>query len=637
MVGLGSVVGTSADDDGTDDRHHSRAQDTNRQERQPRRRRSRSARRREASIRENLLRRPVPDQPTSGDERRFGREVNYFASFSKGLPHDANGEVDPDAFERLRSALETPGGGEFDAVPQAGERPLTNPEAAISYNTVGLDPNDVYAPAVPAFDSAESAAEMVELYWQALLRDVRFADYGSHKDIGRAATELGGLTDYRGPTEPASLFRGTVPGVEEGPYVSQFLYKNFERGVIERDQRMRPLKPTDYLLDFENWLAVQNGEIPLGGINRSTPDEPSLCDADIRRDRRRYITTGRDLATYVGENVSQQPYLNAALILQNSEPDDPSPENLALSNLSAEGPGSVPPDPELPVDPNVPAGFVDYVRSGYQSLLGGILQSHAHAAWYHKWRVHRRPRPEAFGGRVYHVREGTRIDGQPAADRYPVDGQLLDPTALAETERRLSTSLLPQAYPDGAPTHPSYPGGHAVTAGSNGTVLKAYFDEDAVITNPVRPDPEDPTQLTTEGVPDELTVGGEINKLATNIAYARSWAGIHYRSDTITGLRIGERIATAVLRDRLHQRPAGAYGSRGSFTFTTFDGTESDRHRRGRRTGQRLRPATVPVAASVTRPVPSPPPDWPSVQSKAPTAVRRGHPPTLSNPRLPGR
>jgi len=113
-----------------------------------------------------------------------------------------------------------------------------------------------------------------------------------------------------------------------------------------------------------------------------------------------------------------------------------------------------------------------------------------------------------------------------------------------------------------------------VTAGSCATILKAYFDEGAEITNPVRPDPSDPTTLTTEGTPDTLTVGGEINKLAANVAYARSWAGIHYRSDTTAGLRIGERIATSVLADRLRQRPAGAYRSRGSFTFTTFDDVE---------------------------------------------------------------
>ena len=482
--------------------------------------------------------------------------------------------MDPAAFESLRSALATENGGDFDAIPQAGVRPLTNPEAAISYNPMGLDPNDVYASAAPSFESAQSAGEMVELYWMALLRDVPFHEFADESDVNTAAEEFGGLTDYRGPTDPKNLFRGTVEGARKGPYVSQFLYKNFERGVIERNQRFRPLESTEYMIHYNEWLAVQNGAVPNGGINRTTPDDPSLSDAGIREEVKRYPNRGRDLATYVGENVSQQPYMNAALILQNSEPDDRSPGNLALSNLSADGAGSVPMSPDLPVDPNVPDGFVDYVRSGYQSMLGGILQKHAHAAWYHKWRVHRRLRPEEFGGRVYHVDAGTMIDGQPAGSRYPIHDDLLDSTALAETRDRFGTALLPQAYPDGSPTHPSYPGGHAVTAGSNATILKAYFDGDARITNPVRPDPSDPTSLTTDGTPDSLTVRGEINKLATNMSYARSWAGIHYRSDTTTGLRVGERIATAALSDRLRQRPADAYDGRGSFTFRTFDGTD---------------------------------------------------------------
>jgi hypothetical protein len=536
-------------------------------------RRQRAAQRRREAIREALQRRPLFEQPDNNDESGYGSDVNYFASYSKGLPHDENGEVDVSAYETLRSALAAENGGDFGDIPQPGPRPLTNPEAAISYNTVGLDPNNVYAPAAPAFDSARTAGEMVELYWMALLRDVPFDRYSNYEDVAAAATELAGLSDFTGPTDSETLFRGTIPGVQKGPHVSQFLYKNFERGVINRDQRYRPLDPTEYMTDYDDWLAVQNGETPQGGINRTTPDEPSLGDAGIRKSARRYPITGRDLATYVGENVSQQPYMNAALILQNSEPDRNSLGNLALANLSADGPGSVPVDPNLPVDPNVPDGFVDFVRSGYQSLLGGILQTHAHAAWYHKWRVHRRPRPEEFGGRVYHIKNKTKIDGQPAPERYPIHEDLIESEALTETEDRINTTLLPQAYPDGSPTHPSYPGGHAVTAGSNGTILKAYFDEDARITNPVRPDPNDPTRLTPADV-SSLTVGGEINKLATNVSYARSWAGIHYRSDTTTGLRVGERIATAVLRERLQQRPVDAYGSGGEFRFTTFDGTE---------------------------------------------------------------
>lgn len=221
------------------------------------------------------------EHPQNDDEQRFGREYNYFAAYSKGLPHDEHGEVDPAAFEALKAALKAPEGGDFDAVPVPGVRPLTNPEAAISYNTMGLDPNDVYCVAAPPFDSAETAAEMVELYWMALLRDVPFCEYDRDSCLSKAARELRGLTGFTGPTDPEYLLTGTIDGATTGPYVSQFLYKNVERGVVERDQRMQMLDPCkgDYITDFEEWLAVQNGEIPNGGINITTPGGPSAGDA----------------------------------------------------------------------------------------------------------------------------------------------------------------------------------------------------------------------------------------------------------------------------------------------------------------------------------------------------------------------
>jgi membrane-associated phospholipid phosphatase len=38
------------------------------------------------------------------------------------------------------------------------------------------------------------------------------------------------------------------------------------------------------------------------------------------------------------------------------------------------------------------------------------------------------------------------------------------------------TCLLPVAYAEGCPTHPSYPAAHAATAGACATVLKAFFN-----------------------------------------------------------------------------------------------------------------------------------------------------------------
>ncbi|RWK74860.1 MAG: twin-arginine translocation pathway signal protein, partial [Mesorhizobium sp.] len=100
---------------------------------------------------------------------------------------------------------------------------------------------------------------------------------------------------------------------------------------------------------------------------------------------------------------------------------------------------------------------------------------------------------------------------------------------------------------------------------------KALFDEDAVIPNPVQPDPKDPTKLIPyQGEP--LTVGGELNKLAWNYGIGRDWAGIHWRSDFSASLALGEALAISVLRDerQTYREPFE------KFTFTRFDGTRAE-------------------------------------------------------------
>jgi hypothetical protein len=64
-------------------------------------------------------------------------------------------------------------------------------------------------------------------------------------------------------------------------------------------------------------------------------------------------------------------------------------------------------------------------------------------------------------------------------------------------------------------------------------------------------------------------VGGELNKLASNIATGRNQAGVHWRSDSLESLRVGERLAISILRDQRN-----SYNENfGGFTFTKFDGT----------------------------------------------------------------
>jgi hypothetical protein len=126
---------------------------------------------------------------------------------------------------------------------------------------------------------------------------------------------------------------------------------------------------------------------------------------------------------------------------------------------------------------------------------------------------------------------------------------------------------LPQAFPEGCPLHPAYPAGHAAIAGACVTVLKALFNESFVLPAPVVSDASGLSLLPYTGVP--LTVRGELDKLAVNIAFGRNIAGVHYRTDGTEGLRLGEEAALSLLEDY-----SATYNeSFAGFQLTRFDGT----------------------------------------------------------------
>jgi len=131
------------------------------------------------------------------------------------------------------------------------------------------------------------------------------------------------------------------------------------------------------------------------------------------------------------------------------------------------------------------------------------------------------------------------------------------------------TYLLPMSFPEGSPSHPSYPQGHSTSHGAMITILKASFDEEFVLPDSVIPN-ADGTALEPYDGPD-LTVGGELNKLASNVAFGRNIAGVHYRSDGTEGLKLGEAVATGVLRDMKDTYIEGDFNG---FFFTNFDGEE---------------------------------------------------------------
>jgi hypothetical protein len=172
-------------------------------------------------------------------------------------------------------------------------------------------------------------------------------------------------------------------------------------------------------------------------------------------------------------------------------------------------------------------------------LIATVTHAALTACWFQKWMVHRRLRPEELAGRVAnHLAKRAS---------YSIHASLLDSHALATALRSSSRALLTSSYPEGAPTHPAYPAGHAVISAVGTTVLKAFFDETFDIPEPLVANADGLSLKRYDGPP--LTLRGELDKLATNVGMGRCFAGIHWRSDVEEGLRLGEEVAIRVLRE----------------------------------------------------------------------------------------
>ena len=146
--------------------------------------------------------------------------------------------------------------------------------------------------------------------------------------------------------------------------------------------------------------------------------------------------------------------------------------------------------------------------------------------------------------------------------------------ALARVAARTGTWLLPHAFPEGCPQHPSYAAGHATVAGACATLVKAFFDHtvSSVIHDRYRagfPAMACPWCPTRDRIGAPLTIGGEMDKVAANIAIGRNHAGVHGGSDYADSLLLGEAVAISILRD---QRETDSESFNG-YTFTKFDGT----------------------------------------------------------------
>lgn len=512
--------------------------------------------------------------PNNGDElalKNATGERSYIGNFHKGLPHNDYGEVIPRAYEQLLQAVESGSPADFAGINLGAaslSRKLVNPQAGLATDSQVNPASFTVAPA-PGVRSAEAAAEAVELYWMALLRDVPFNRFDTEVQIGKAAEELSklevvkafhdarrasqgyalrpelrhspvGVLEGDGNISAATLFRGLTPGDHKGPFVSQFLLKNVPYGSLRISQKQETARlRRDYLTDFRSWLNVQNGG--------------RLVPRDALDPNRRYIRSMRDLAHYVHIDQLYEAYLNACLILL----DPKNPALLDKGNPYNESANQT--------------GFATFGGPHILSLVCEVATRALKAVWRQKWFVHRRLRPEAYGGLVHLSR------AQPTKGlEYALHQSVLGSEAVELVGNKYGTYLLPMAFPEGSPMHPSYGAGHATVAGACVTILKAWFDESQPMHNPVEASADGTALLPYTGM-SELTVGGELNKVAANISVGRNMAGVHWRSDYTESIRLGEAVAMALLEHQKNdykERSGAGFSTPPSFSLTKFDGTK---------------------------------------------------------------
>jgi hypothetical protein len=501
----------------------------------------------------------------NGDSERF---TDFSGSWSKCLKHDYLGIVNRASWLSLVNALQSGRFSDFQNI-QVGNPSgpgftgtLNGPMGSLAFDLEGLDAFATVIPPAPSVTSAQTAAELVEHYWGALLRDVRFEDYPSSSLAAQACADLNNMSyiqspnnvEFPYPVTPQNLFRGQIvpgDGSVQGPYLSQFLMQPTFMGVQPMNQQMVRFMSVsesgaDYLTDPVEYLNVESGFPPSFSL-RFDPVFRHMC-------------MGRDLAAYTHVDALHQSYLVACLILAEIGAL-PNPGNPYIGSPSQHGFGTFGGPQGGPVD----------AKGTVPEMATRALK----AAWFHKWVVNLRQRPEEVAALVH--ANLTNQHPMPQAARA-LHHDVFNAAVLPIIHGQYGSYLLPQAFPEGAPTHPCYPTGHGTVGGACITAIKFFFDASQRIRPLLLAAGSDVMVPTSDGLGltpytgadrDSLTINGELSKLAWNITTGHGiHAGIHFRSSNYYSILLGEQVGISVLRDR-----AGSYAEPFSINITKFDGT----------------------------------------------------------------
>ena len=534
--------------------------------------------------------------------------VTGIGNFHKTLPHNRFGEVEPAAYKAFADIAST--GGDYELVahvpaPAKFDR-LNNPQAARSHDKLTGPPASYSMPPAPSVLSETTAAEMTELQWMAILRDVPFVEFDTNAQVTAAIGDIrsqyqralnahnpGGLElgvdlpkDAAGKLDvaPRSVFRCGLKEEDVGPIVSQFFLHDIGYGAQFIHQQVRGYaRGLDFLTDYDSWLHAQNTGLDAAGHGYAKDNDfvsaaPEGDMALARPGPLRHLATMRDVARFVNKDALHQAYFNAALQCLN---------------------WNIPFDAGNPYGVGNPSGA--YKRQAAFGTFGGpdLLTRVSEVAgralavvWRQKWEVHRRLRPEAYGGlmqmQYFGLADGA---GHVVKRPYGLPAMAFDSVAAQQMRQIGHKNLfLPIAFTAGSPPHPSYGAGHATVAGACVTVLKAWLQEDMKIADLFgsgaarHPANDAPLRISVadaygqlvdyrEADAGEMTVGGELNKLACNVAMGRSMGGVHWRSDNTRSLRLGEKIAVELLRSESEDyAEVFPDGTKPSWSFTSFNG-----------------------------------------------------------------
>lgn len=555
---------------------------------------------------ERAASRPQSIQGNNGEEELKG----FPGNFRKGLEHAKDGFLKDDRdYQAYRCAILTgiPENLDHIQTPEPpnglGRRKWESPSAGFVFDLEGPDAQAIAMPPAPKLDSPELAAEMAEVYAMAALRDIAFANFNSDTNVSDWIGRLNQFSWFSSPYQPRpcreyevdeifgikagkylgrgrgevtvdNLFRGVTTGDEKGPFISQFLLIGNQSlgsnanhktsgegcdspcdwgiqagkityGANTIDQRVRIATPgVDFMTESQKWLDVQNGvdvredfKFDYNPANYQPGNDPTKKE-EAKGDPNepcgpayRFILTPRDLATYVHFDQLYQAYLNACLIMLGRKVDfDPGfNDKFGRNAVNQEG-------------------FAQFGGPHILSLVTEVATRALKAVRYQKFNIHNRTRPETIGGLFEQLRLNAGDERlEPLRKTWEAlnsNGVFLNP----------DNHYLPMAFPEGSPMHPAYGAGHATVAGACVTILKAFFDHEAILVTPgdayeANPDTEGRTLRKARNSP-ALTVEEELNKLASNISIGRNMAGVHYFSDYLESIRLGELIAIGILEEQ---------------------------------------------------------------------------------------